>query len=75
MQRKNNMPEIVYWGLFGINSKAVAQMYLWIAFLLGLASIYLGLSNPIYFLGCSMFAACWWYFHSINWVEKYSYWD
>lgn len=75
MQRKNNMPDIVYWGLLGINSKSAAYLYLSVSVLLGLAAIYFGLENPRYFWGCLMFLASLWYFYTINWVEKYSSWN
>jgi hypothetical protein len=75
MQKKDNMPDIVYLGLLGINSKATAYVYLAITVFIGLASIYFGLSKPVYFLGIFMFVASFWYYYCINWVEKHSNWN
>ena len=75
MQKKDNMPDIVYLGLLGINSKATAYVYLAITVFIGLASICFGLANPVYFFGILMFAASFWYYYCINWVEKNSNWN
>lgn len=75
MQRKENMPDLVYLGLLGINSKASAYVYLGISVAVGLASIYFGLNRSIYFVGVLMFLASLWYFYCINWVDKNSHWD
>lgn len=75
MKRKSNMPELVYIGLLGINSKSTAYVYLSAALFLGLISIYFGLKQPVYFAGTAMFLAAGWYFYCINWVDKNSNWE
>ena len=74
-EKKKYMPELVYIGLLGINSKSTAYVYLAISLILGLVSIYLGFSQPKYFLGAFMFLATGWYFYAINWVDKNSGWE
>ena len=69
------MPELVYIGLLGINSKNAAFVYLGISFLLALASVFAGFKNPVYFWGVGFFLSSFWYSYCINWVDKYSSWD
>ncbi|MEP6900152.1 MAG: hypothetical protein ABJA66_00295 [Actinomycetota bacterium] len=75
MHRKENMPDLVYIGLLGINSKATAYVYLAIAAFVGLSSIYMGFSKPTYLWSVLMFLASLWYYYCMNWVDNNSNWD
>lgn len=71
MQRKDDMPDIVYLGLMGINSKMTAYIYLVVCVIAAIGSFVLG--YPL--LGVLLVVAALWYVYSIRWVESNSSWD
>lgn len=75
MKRKDNMPELVYLGLLGINSKAVAYFYTIFCILLSLLGLIIGFFNPWFFFCVPMLGAAYWYYYCIKWVDKNSSWD
>lgn len=75
MKKTENMPDLVFIGLLGINSKTSAYTYLFISLALALVSIYLGMKNPIFYFGAFFLLASVWYFYCINWVNQNSSWD
>ncbi len=83
MQRKENMPLMVYVGLLGINSRLLAWGFVWLCLTLAMVSlgcgfvINLGLAGAIVsavfamtFVGCAA-----WYWYAIKWVDRYSAWE
>ena len=74
MKRKDNMPELVYWGLWGINSRSAALGFAWVAVALAAACFIYGFVHPLAFLGMLFLGAAAWYWHSIKWVDKNSTW-
>jgi hypothetical protein len=75
MKKKDGMPELVYWGLWGINSKLTAYLYFIICLILGLASLFYGFKEPIFFSGVFLLVAAFWYYYSIRWVDNHSSWN
>ena len=77
MKRKDNMPLLVFWGLYGIKSRASAQGFMWLSVLLTLALVAHGILIRKAFqpsaLLLSLAAA--WYWYAINWVDKHASWD
>lgn len=74
MKRQENMPELVYWGLWGINSRATALAYLWFCVIAAIGSMFYGFFNAWAFLGMFMLVAAAWYRHAINWADQNSAW-
>lgn len=75
MKRTESMPLLVYWGLYGINSKASALGFMWISIALALASLAYGFIDPLGFSGAVFFVAAGWYWYAIKWVGKHSSWN
>ena len=70
------MPEIVYIGLLGLNSKAQVMFFLILSLGLAGAALILGLKNPIWLGLCpAMLGAAYWYYYCMDWVDKNSNWD
>jgi hypothetical protein len=74
MKRKDNMPELVYWGLWGIKSKGVALGFMWFSIVLAAGCFVVGYLRPKAFLGVLLLIAAAWYWYSIRWVDKNSTW-
>ena len=74
MEKKPDMPEIVYWGLVGINKKSTAFIYLFVTIFIGLFSLIGGFIDPVFFLGTGFFLSSYWYYYSIKWVDEHSTW-
>lgn len=75
MKKKDNMPSLVYWGLYGINSRGVARGFLWLCVLLAVASVVLGVYlKEGHEIGVFFLAAAAWYWYAIKWVDKNSSW-
>jgi len=74
MQRKK-MPEMVYWGLWGINSRLVAMAFLLGCVILGISSLIAGFVDPKMFLGTGFFLAAAWYWYAIRWADSNSAWN
>jgi hypothetical protein len=74
MKKVKNMPLLVSVGLFGINSKSTAYVYLFISLVLVIISVIMGMRNPIYFVGIGFLISAAWYFYCIKWVDKNSSW-
>jgi uncharacterized membrane protein YphA (DoxX/SURF4 family) len=75
MKRKDNMPEFVYLGLVGINSKKVAYFYTILCIVIAALCLIIGFFNPWFFFGVAMLGAAHWYYYCIKWVDKNSSWD
>ena len=74
MKRQENMPDLVYWGLWGINSRIVALTFQWFSVLLAVGSAIIGFFVPIAFIGVIFLAAAAWYQYAIKWVDTNSSW-
>ena len=74
MKKEKGMPDLVYWGLWGINSKRTAYVFVAISLLLGIGSVAYGFKDPRAFIGAIFFIATIWYIYSIRWVDKNSTW-
>ncbi len=75
MQRKKGMPELVYWGLWGINSRGVALVFCWLCVVAGIVGTIYGFIDPRAFAGIGLFLAAGWYYYAIKWVDANSSWD
>lgn len=75
MKKKDGMPDVVYLGLLGINSKSVAYGYLLLSLVLALGCLIYGFVKPIFFWGVPMVGAAYWYYYSIKWIDANSTWD
>lgn len=75
MRKKDGMPDVVYLGLLGINSKNVAYGYLVLSLVLALGCLIYGFVKPIFFWGVPMVSAAYWYYYCIKWVDAHSNWD
>ena len=73
MKKTDNMPEWVYWGLWGIGSRKVAWGFLVFSVLLTLVAIPIGvlIREYSFFL---VIAAPVWYWFSIRWADKNDAW-
>ncbi len=76
MNKKKDMPEWVYWGLWGIKSRKTAWVFCWVCILLALVSMLLALffERKIW-AGGLLFLAAGWYWASIKWVDENSSWE
>jgi hypothetical protein len=74
MKRKVNMPSLVYWGLWGINSRAAALGFFWLCLGLGAGSVVYGFADIRAFKGAIFLLAAAWYWCSIRWADKNSGW-
>jgi hypothetical protein len=52
-----------------------AYLYFTISLILGLASLFYGFKQPIFFSGVFLLVAAFWYYYSIRWVDKHSSWN
>jgi hypothetical protein len=75
MKRKENMPELVYWGLWGIDSRSVAMSFLWVCLTLGIIFLIGGFINPRMFFGALLILAAAWYWYAIRWTDNNSAWN
>lgn len=74
MKRKDNMPSLVYWGLYGMNSRALALGFMWLSVLLAVVSVVMGQVLDFGYQGALFLVAAAWYRYAINWVDKHSSW-
>lgn len=74
MKRMENMPLWVYWGLWTINSRKVAMMYLFLAVLLSfiLVPYAFMIEKYYYFL---VVVSPLWYWGSIKWADNNNAWN
>lgn len=75
MNKKEGMPELVYIGLLGINSKKAAYAYAVLCIVIALGCLIYGFIEPLYFFGVPMVGAAYWYYYCIKWVDANSTWD
>lgn len=75
MNNKEGMPFMVYLGLLGINSRAIAQLFLIACVSVALGCLVYGFVEPIYFFGVPMLGAAYWYHYCIKWMDDNSAWD
>ena len=75
MQRKDNMPDEVYWTLWGINSRFTAWCYAIGCLLIAIGCGIYALWQPIYLYGVFMVGASGFYIYAIRWVDKHSSWS
>lgn len=69
------MPEWVFWGLWGIDSRGVALAFVWVCLLLGIALMAVGLRYPQAWYGGILFAAAAWYWLAVRWADRHHAWD
>jgi len=74
MKRHDQMPALVYWGLWGISTRRVAAVYMWGCIAVGTVSTIAADRSPQVPHGIVFFLAALWYWHSIRWVDKNSSW-
>ncbi len=74
MKRKENMPELVYLGLRGVNSRAVAVGLLWFCIIAGIVSAIYVFADPRAYYGLVMLPAAAWYWYAIKWADRNSAW-
>lgn len=77
MKRKDNMPLLVFWGLYGIRSRASARGFMWLGVFLTFALVTHGvITGKGYQPSVLLFSlAAAWYWYAINWVDKNASWD
>ncbi len=74
MKKKDNMPNFVYLGLWGINSRRTAWGFVWFSVALAVVSLIYGFVHPEAFVWVMFLGAAWWYLCSIKWVDNNSTW-
>ena len=73
MQKKENMPDWAYWGLWGINSRKVALAFAIGSLLLCFIIVPYAIKEKIYtFMAFPLVPL--WYWLSIKWADKNSAW-
>ena len=75
MKQKDNMPVLVYLGLWGLNSRMAALAFVWLCVVLAAVSVALGWVNPIGYAGVIFLPCAAWYWYAIRWVDRHSSWD
>jgi hypothetical protein len=75
MKQKDNMPLLVYWGLYGINSRILAQGFMWLCVFLAAGFVSYGFVSQAGYQGAVFIFAAAWYWYAINWVDTHSSWD
>lgn len=74
MEKKDDMPSWVYWGLWGIKTRKVAMLFVYISIVLTLAIVPVGIAlNDYLFIAFILVPL--WYWLSIKWVDKNSTWE
>jgi hypothetical protein len=74
MKKADNMPPLVYWGLWGVRSRAVAVGFAVFSLVITLVIIPVAISIDDYFLFIIAFAPLW-YWYAIRWVDKNHTWS
>ncbi len=75
MERRDGMPALVYWGLYGIKTRRSASVFMWACFVLGavaITSTYTALRPP---LGIALILAGFVYGYAIRWADKNACWE
>jgi len=75
MKKTDNMPDFVYLGLLGINTRATAYAYAIFCLLLSIGCLIYGFVEPIYFSGIGFVLAAIWYLYCIKWVDNNASWS
>ena len=75
MEKKDNMPSWVYWGLLGIKTRQAALIFVWVCMLIGLICLPLAVIAKDVLLGAIMFPVGLWYWAAIRWVDQNSSWE
>lgn len=74
MEMKDDMPSWVYWGLWGIKTRKVAMLFVYISIVLTLAIVPVGIALYNYlFMAFTLVPL--WYWLSIKWVDRNSTWE
>ena len=73
MNKKDNMPSWVYWGLWGIKTKKVALAFAIISQVIALIVVLIGIYVEDFFLIAFILVPLW-YWLAIKWVDKNSSW-
>lgn len=74
MKMKDNIPSWVYWGLWGIRTRKVAMIFVFISLALALIIVPAGIAIND-FLFCAFILVPLWYWLSIRWVDVNSTWE
>lgn len=74
MERTDEMPEWVYLGLWGLNSRIAALSFMWICAVVGSVSLVATGRYPMAQWGAYMLLAVPWYWLSIRWVDQHGSW-
>jgi len=74
MQRCDQMPQLVYWGLWGLTTRRAAAAFMWGCVAVGAVSAIATVRHPQASCGVFFFLAAFWYWHSIRWVDNNSSW-
>ncbi|MCO7223560.1 hypothetical protein [Pleionea sp. CnH1-48] len=75
MKRKDNMPGLVYWGLYGIKTKVTALAFMALSVAICFVCIAYGFVEPVFFQGGLFAVPALWYWYAIKWVDNNSSWD
>ena len=74
MKRKENMPALVYLGLWGINSRRTAMAFLWVCVVVGVVGIIGAFIYPKLLLLTVSFLSAAWFWYAIRWADKNAAW-
>jgi hypothetical protein len=74
MIRKENMPALVYCGLWGIRTRVVAMGFLIASLVLTLVIVPFAIGAE-YYIFCFFVLVPAWYWYSIKWVDRNSTWS
>lgn len=75
MERRDDMPELVYLGLWGIETRRAALAFMWGCIAVGVGSAIVMLRLPQAHVGVFLLLAAPWYWYAIRWVDKNSTWS
>ena len=74
MERQENMPSWVYWGLWSIRSRSTAMAYFDGSLVLSVVIVTAAVIVEYYIL-CAILVVPIWYWLSIKWVDNNSSWE
>ena len=75
MKRREGMPGLVYWGLWGLQSRKSAVAFMVFSAVAGLACLIYGFFDRTFLLGALLPVAALWFWYSVRWVDRSSSWE
>ena len=67
-------PMWVKMGLWGLADRASVWAFFWACIALSVASLVVGLLEPLFLFGLLFLVAAYWYWAALRWVDKHGMW-